>query len=263
MKYKEILLDKEDGVAIVTLNRPEKLNALSPGMRAGIPQAIADIAADDDIKVLIITGAGRAFCSGADVGGLAAGTVAPRWIELGHAEGTGFHLGPLIWGLEKPTIAAINGVTVGAGFGIVMNCDIRIASDQARLAPGYVRMGLAMEWGMSYILPRVVGSSRTMEILLTGDFINATEAEQLGLVSKVVPAEELMDTAMKLATKLAAGPTFALRQIKHAVQRSLDSDYKSQIEYEAYVQSMCLQTEDHKEATRAFLEKRDPEFRGV
>lgn len=268
MEYEDMLFEKEDGIATLTLNRPEKMNAFSPAMRVGILRAISDFAADDNVKVLIITGAGRAFCSGADVGGFVFKAPASAWFEVGRGEGsrsylTGFHLGPLIRGLDKPTIAAINGSAVGGGFGFAMSCDIRIASDKARLAAGYVRMGLAVEWGISYVLPRLVGSSRALEILLSGDFISAVEAEQLGLVSKVVPPDKLIGAARQLAGKLAAGPSFAIRQIKRAVQRALDTDYRSQIEYEAYVQSMCFQTEDHKEAAAAFLEKREPKFRGV
>ncbi len=260
MAYEDMLFEKENGIATITLNRPEKMNAFSPGIREGLPQAVAEVAAQDDIKVLIITGAGSAFCSGADVSWLA--KEASKWIEMGHAQGSGFHLGPLIRNLEKPTIAAINGPAVGGGFGLAMSCDIRLASDQARLATGYVRMGLAVEWGISYTLPRLVGSSRALELLLTGSFINAAEAERLGLVSRVVPAQELMPETKKLAAKIVNGPSFAIRQIKKAVQRSLDSDFTSQMEYEAYVQGMCRQTEDHKEAANAFLEKRAPKFQG-
>lgn len=261
MAYEDILFDIEDGVAILTLNRPDKMNAFSPAMRAGIIGALNEVGTDDSIRVLIITGAGRAFCSGADVGGFAARS--SGWFEIGHVEGTGFHLGPVIRGLDKPVIAAINGPAVGGGFGLAMSCDIRIASEQARLAAGYVRMGLAVEWGVSHVLPRLVGSSRALEILMTGDFISAGDAERLGLVSRVVPPDQLMSAARQLGTKLAAQSAFSLRQIKRAVLRGLDSDYKSQIDYEAYVQSMCFQTADHREAVTAFMEKREPKFRGM
>jgi enoyl-CoA hydratase/carnithine racemase len=257
------LLEKEGGIAILTLNRPKKMNAISPAMREGIPRALDYIAEDDDIKVLILTGAGQAFCSGADVSDLRSGAGAGRWIEVKRAKGTGFHMGPLLWRFEKPTIAAINGVAIGAGFGLALSCDMRIASDQARLAPGYVRMGLATEWGISYILPRIVGVSRALEMLLTGDFIQIVDAESMGLVSKVVAGKDLMDTVRKTAGKIAAGPSFAHRQIKQAIRNGLNSDYNSQIEYEAYVQSMCRNSQDHKEATTAFLEKREPKFKGV
>lgn len=265
MPYEDLLFDREGAIATVILNRPEKRNALSPGMREGLTLALKEIAEDDTLRVLILTGAGEGFCAGVDIGALASRQIVSSVMELGRRRGresSGFELAPLFRNLDKMVIAAVNGAAVGGGFCLAMVCDLRIASEKARFSTGYARLGLATEWGMSYWLPRLIGASQALELMALGDFIEAREAERLGLVSRVVPAEELMKAARTLAMRLAQGPPVALRQIKRAIYRGLESTFDSQLAYEAYVQSLCFQTEDHKEAVKAFQEKRPPVFQG-
>ncbi len=262
--YQDAIFEKEDGIATLTLNLPERLNALSVGIREALLRAVDDVAQDDDTRVLIITGAGRAFCSGADVRGLA-GEAEIRSGEVGR-KGI---MGPLslpvlrITRLEKPVIAAVNGVAAGGGFGLAMACDIRIASENARFISVFVRRALPVEWGLSYFLPRAVGLSKALEIMWTGDAIDAREAERIGLVSKVVPADDLMKETRALAAKLAKGPPIAIELIKRATYVGLDSNnLASQLGYETYVAGVCIRTEDFREGVKSFLEKREAEFKG-
>lgn len=255
----ELLLEKKDGVLTITLNRPAMLNALTDPMRDGLTKVFTEAAADNDTRVLLLTGMGRGFCSGGDVREMRsradAATARPpgtsrRPIALAMRE------------LGKPIIAAINGVAVGGGFGLAMNSDIRIASDRAELGPIFVRWGLAIEWGLSYLLPRLIGPGKTLELALTGDLVDAKEAERLGLVNRVVPHDKLVEVAGELARRLAKGPTLSHQLIKKAVYAGLDSSYAAQLNYEANATALALQTEDHEEALKAFREKRAPYFKG-
>lgn len=262
--YQDAILEKEEGIATLTLNLPERLNALSPEIREALLRAAEDVAGDDDTRVLIITGAGRAFCSGADVRGLAGQTE----IRSGEAGRRGI-MGPLslpIWklsNLEKPVIAAVNGVAAGAGFGLAMACDIRIASENARFSSIFVRRGLPVEWGLSHFLPRAVGLAKALEIMWTGDMIDAREAERLGIVSKVVPHDNLMKETRALATKIAKGPPIAIELIKRTVYAGLQSNnLVAQLGYETYAAGVCARTEDFQEGVKAFLEKREAVFKG-
>jgi 2-(1,2-epoxy-1,2-dihydrophenyl)acetyl-CoA isomerase len=262
--YEDSIFEKEEGIATLTLNLPERLNALSVGIREALLRAAEDVAQDDDTKVLIITGTGRAFCSGADVRGLAG--VAE--IRSGEAGRRGI-MGPLslpalrFSQLEKPVIAAVNGVAAGAGFGLAMSCDIRIASENARFISAFVRRGLPVEWGLSYFLPRAVGTAKALEIMWTGEAIDASEAGRIGLVSKVVPPDDLMNEARGLAAKLAKGPAIAIELIKRAVYAGLQSNHlASQLGYETYAAGVCVRTEDFQEGVKAFMEKREAVFKG-
>jgi len=262
--YEDATFEKEGGIATLTLNLPERLNALSPGIREALLGAAEDVAQDDDTKVLIITGAGRAFCSGADVRGLA-GQVE---IRSGEAGRRGI-MGPLslpvlrLSQLDKPVIAAVNGVAAGGGFGLATACDIRIASENARFISVFVRRGLPVEWGLSYFLPRVVGTTKALEILWTGRAVDAQEAERIGLVSKVVPADDLMNEARALAAKFAKGPSIAIELIKRTVYAGLQSNnLAAQLGYETYAAGVCVRTEDFAEGVKAFLEKREAAFQG-
>lgn len=263
--YEDAIFEKEDGIATLTLNRPERLNALSPGIREALIRAVQEVDKDEDTRVLIITGAGRGFCAGADVGALGG---APDQIRSGEVGRKGI-MGPLslpvlrLARLEKPVIAAVNGVAAGAGFGLAMACDIRIASENARFISVFVRRGLPVEWGLSYFLPKAVGLSRALQIMWTGDAINAAEAERIGLVNKVVPADELMSEAKELARKLAKGPPIAIELIKRTVYTGLESNnLMAQLGFETYVAGICARTEDFREGVKAFLEKREADFTG-
>lgn len=262
--YQDAIFEKEEGIATLTLNLPERLNALSPEIREALLRAAEDVAQDDDTRVLIITGAGRAFCSGADVRGLAG----QAEIRSGEAGRRGI-LGPLslpvlrLSQVEKPVIAAVNGVAAGAGFGLAMACDIRIASENARFISVFVRRGLPVEWGLSYFLPRAVGAAKALEIMWSGRSVDVLEAERIGIVSKVVPADDLMKETKALAAQLAKGPPIAIELIKRTVYTGLQTNnLASQLGYETYAAGVCVRTEDFAEGVKAFLEKREAEFKG-
>ena len=259
MDHEGLVLDKEGGIATLRLNRPEQLNAVSTSMERSIRRALNDISKDKSIKVLILTGTGRGFSAGTDINnGLPA---LYKMSEKELAEGMrSTALG--FYDISKPTIAAINGVTAGVGLAMALLCDMRIASEKATFTPGYVRMGLTPDVASTYLLPRLVGTARAMEFMITGDLIDAAEAYRIGMLNKVVPEEELMKTARELATKIARGAPIAIELTKQDIRRSAHNSIEQQIELEASTFYTCLQTEDHKEAAKAFLEKRRPEFKG-
>ncbi|MDP2952546.1 MAG: enoyl-CoA hydratase [Chloroflexota bacterium] len=264
MPYKDILFQREGAVAILTLNRPEKLNALSPDMRAGVRSVVDELRADAAVRVLILTGAGRGFCSGADVGAMPGSQAQADPEEvirrmLSHAYP---FLPRVLRSLDKPIIGAINGAAVGAGFSLAMGCDIRIASENARFSAVFVRRGLVPDTGLTYFLTRAVGTARACELMFNGDFIDAREAERLGIVNKVVPQEALMAHCRDLAQKLAQQPPMTLGLIKHLIYRGMTSTLDDALEAEIDAQQYCLRSEDHKEAIKAFQEKREPSFKG-
>ena len=263
MAYEDLILEKEGNIAIITLNRPDRLNAISPAMRDGFPKALEEVRQDDDIRVMILTGAGRGFCSGADVSGqaarLAGEAAAKSRRETLEVVG---HIGMLIRELEKPTIAAVNGVAAGAGFSYAMACDIRFASDRARFISVFVRRGLVPDSGLTYFLPRLVGTSKACEIMFTGNPIDAEEALRIGLVSKVVPHDDLMNVAREFASVIAKGPPISLELTKKAIYRGIERDLRTQMDFESYAQTVCRGTEDHREGVRSFMEKREPIFKG-
>jgi len=263
MNFEDMIFEKEDGIAILTLNRPEKLNAISMGMREGFANVAEEVRKDDEIKVLVITGAGRGFCSGADVSGqmarLGGEVQIPRWFLL---EPLGSWLLPLR-NLGKPTIAAVNGIAAGIGWTLALLCDIIIASDQSRFSAIWVKRALIPDGGATYLIPQIVGTKKALELMLTGDIIDATEAERLALVNRVVPHDDLMKVVKELAGKIAKGPPITIELTKRAVYKSLQNDLESQLDFESYAQNICRGTEDHREGVTAFLEKREPVFRGV
>ncbi|MFC1985695.1 enoyl-CoA hydratase/isomerase family protein [Chloroflexota bacterium] len=264
MTYEDLLLEKEGGIATITLNVPEKLNALTENMRISLPLAVDEIAKDDKVRVVIVTGAGRGFCSGADVRRQAA-RVAGEVTEVSRHTLLDIvgKLANIFPKLEKPVIAAVNGPCVGAGFSIAMSCDIRIASDIARFACAFIWRGLNPDTGMTHFLPTSVGTSKALELMFTGEMISAAEAERLGIVSRVVPPDELMKTARELAAKIAQQAPIAVELTKKIVWRGLLEKLTRQLDLETYAQRICLQTEDHRESVRAFLEKRpQPQFKG-
>lgn len=267
-EYVDVGFVKKDGIAILTLNRPERLNALSPGIRNGIIEAVAETADDDDIKVMVITGTDPAFCAGADAKSdltkLDKGISGP----IRAAAGRKGLIGPMslpiqrLYALEKPVLAAVNGIAAGGGLGLSLACDIRYASEKARFCSVFARRGLSPEWGVSYTLPRVVGMSNALELMWTGDIIDAEEAKQLGLVSKVVPHGELMETVMKFAIRLAKGPTLAIELVKRLAYAGTANTMPVQLGYESYAAWVCTVSEDFQEGVNSFIEKRPPFFKG-
>ena len=260
MEFQDILLTKDDCVAIVTLNRPEALNALTLTMREEIGTVFESFRTDDSVRAVVLTGAGRAFCAGGDVKGMA--DVKPPVDTRDFIRGVSHRALKAIATLEKPVIAKVNGVATGAGCNMALACDIVIASETAKLGQAFVRIGLGPDWGGAYFLSRLIGPAKAKELLFTGKLIDAREAERIGLVNQVVPPDELEPTVLSLARQLAQGPTRAIGIAKMLVTKGLELDLGSLLDYEAYAASVCMQTDDHQEGVRAFIEKRAPEFRG-
>ncbi|UCB43064.1 MAG: enoyl-CoA hydratase/isomerase family protein [Dehalococcoidales bacterium] len=262
MTYEDLLLEKrEDGVAILTLNVPEKLNALSRDMSLNLPLATDELAKDDNVRVVIVTGAGRGFCSGADVSmmpGAAAGGGAERPPRHQRLQVTGESVCDAFPKLDKPVIAAINGACAGAGLSLALSCDIRIASENARFVVAQVARALVPDYGMTYYLPVVVGMSKALELMFTADIIGAAEAERIGLVSKVVPLDELMSVADELALKIAAQPPISVEMAKRMVWQSRFDDIARQVDMESRIIQLCFGTEDVRASVEAFINKQPP-----
>jgi enoyl-CoA hydratase/carnithine racemase len=263
MTYADIRVEKKDGIVLLTLNRPDKLNAVTWNSWWEIIQAVERLGEDDEDKVLVVTGSGRGFCSGTDLAAAAAGTgEPPPGASRSERLRSRFLGGAAVLACPKPSIAAVNGVAAGAGLSLSLACDIRIASQEARFSAIWARRALVPDVGCSYLLPRIVGISKALEMMYTGQMIDAQEALAIGLVSQVVPAEELMPTAMALAERIAKGPPIALELTKRLAYRGWREEMESQTEYEEYLQRLCIESEDVQEGVRSFLEKRDPVFKG-
>ena len=261
--YETILYELSENIATITLNRPDVLNAVNEAMGRELLEALKIAARDDNARSLIITGRGRAFCAGEDIQALREQYERGENPRLG--ERLLYKYNPIIRRIRqtpKPIIAAINGVAAGAGAGIAYACDIRTAADTAKFIQAFIRIGLAPDSGTSYFLPRLVGLAKALELSLTGEELSSKDAERLGLVAKVVPADQLIPTTRELAAKLAEGPTKATGLTKRALNKSVGSDLESVLEYESYIQEIAGATSDHAEAVRAFFEKRKPTFHG-
>lgn len=269
MGYRDIVLKKEEGVATLILNRPEKLNAWRLwGFCDELNQAFREVSQDSGARTLVITGAGRAFSVGGDI---------QDFVKLREKMDKGeVELSELIEimrsfdrmilnlrNLEKPTIASVNGVAVGGGACLAIACDMVIASTEARFGWVFPRIGLSgADVGATYLLPRLVGLHRAFELLYTGKIIDAQEAERIGIVNKVVSPENLEAETRELAGRIVQGPPLALAMTKLALVRGLAVDFASDLDFELYVQTLCIQSEDHKEGIKAFIEKREPRFKG-
>lgn len=261
--YETIVVQTDDGVSTITLNRPDSLNAFNEAMKAELLDALKKAERDDDVRCLVITGEGRAFSSGQDLADLKdvyAGTDPP---DLGQMLRDAYN--PLIKkmrGMDKPIIGAVNGVAAGAGCSFALACDIRIASEKASFIESFVLVGLIPDCGGTFFLPRLVGVGTAMEMCMTGRKITADEALRMGLVQQVVEPEQLMDTTMELARKLASMPTKAIGLTKRLINQSYGNDLTAQLEAEAFAQTTAARTDDHFEGVRAFNEKRPPKFTG-
>lgn len=258
MAHEAILYEKENGVATITLNRPQALNAFVPQMNREVLEALKEGERDGAVRCFVITGAGRAFCAGQDL----KGRTADQKGSLGASLREKYN--PIIRQIrrmEKIVIAAVNGVAAGAGCNLALACDLRVASEEAKFIQSFVRVGLAPDSGGSFILPRLVGISKAMELLLLGDPVDAREAHRIGLVAKVFPATEFAKSTQELALRVASAPR-GVALIKRAVNHALLSGLESDLEYEAYLQEIAGRTVDYDEGVRAFLEKRTPVFTG-
>ncbi|HKY26407.1 MAG TPA: enoyl-CoA hydratase family protein [Pyrinomonadaceae bacterium] len=257
------LLEQSDtGIATITLNRPERLNALTFQVYRELTDTFAALREEKQVRVVVITGAGRAFCSGGDVHDII-GELFSRDMEgLLDFNRMTCELVHKIRTLHKPVIASLNGTTAGAGACIALASDIRIASEAARIAFLFVKVGLSgADMGAAYLLPRTVGLAKATELLYTGDFISAAEAERIGLYNRVVPPEQLAAVTREFAERLAKGPAFALAKTKELLNRELDMSLEAALECESHAQAVCMQHPDYREAYEAFVGKREPKFK--
>ena len=260
--YQSIIYSTDGPIATIKLNRPEKLNAFGGAMRDEILAALDVVAADDGIRVLIVTGEGRGFSAGGDIHHL------KKLRETKDEEGfravlsAGQKITGMFRSMWKPVIADVNGPCAGAGFSFALGCDMRIASEQATFGAAFARIGLHPDWGGSWFLPRLVGSANACELIFTGTMISAAQAERMGLVNRVVAHDELMSAVLDLATTMAKNSPKVLRLAKESIYRSLSSDLETAFARESNVQAECFYSEDFLEGLTAFTEKRKPEFKG-
>lgn len=253
--------ERTNGVATITLNRPERLNALTFEVYRELTDTFAALRHEKDVRVVVITGSGRAFCSGGDVKDIIGELFSRNMEGLLDFTRMTCELIHNIRTLPQPVIASLNGTTAGAGACIALAADIRLASEEAKIAFLFVKVGLSgADMGAAYLLPRVVGLSKATELLYTGDFVSALEAERIGLYNKVVSADQLAETVATFATKLARGPAFALAKTKEMLNRELDMNLETALEAEAQAQALCMQHPDYREAYEAFVAKREANF---
>jgi 2-(1,2-epoxy-1,2-dihydrophenyl)acetyl-CoA isomerase len=254
----------KDGVAVLTMNRPDRLNAMSGPMLAAMQEALERLAGDADVGVVVLTGAGRAFCAGGDVKAMAEGKEFGDAPLEQKAQGLRSSMEVSRWlhEMPKPTIAMVRGAAAGAGLSLALACDLRIAGDTARFGTAFARVGYSGDFGGSFFLTRLVGTAKARELYFTADLLDAQEALSLGLVSKVVPDSRLEEETLVLASRLARGPRIAYRYMKRNLNAAEVGALKDLLDLEAWNHTRCGETADHKEAARAFVEKREPVFRG-
>jgi 2-(1,2-epoxy-1,2-dihydrophenyl)acetyl-CoA isomerase len=260
--HENILFEKDDGVGTIALNRPEMLNAFNGALQTEIYDVLTEAAEDGGVRCIVLRGEGRGFSAGADLAEL-----------TGKGEGEGLDLGEYLrrtysrlmtrmTKIEKPIIASLHGPVYGAGLGLALACDLRIAAEGAKFSAAFINIGLMPDAGVSFFLPRVVGLGRAMEMSMLGDAVDAGEAYRIGLVNRVVPDEDLGEETAALADRLAAMPTLALGRTKRSLYASFEGDLASVLETEAEGQAFCGSTTDHAEGVAAFFEKRAPNFAG-
>ncbi|MGM0903555.1 MAG: enoyl-CoA hydratase/isomerase family protein [Bacillota bacterium] len=258
-----ILVDTQNGIRTLTLNRPERLNAVNDKLSTEIIQAIAEASADDEVRVVVITGSGRGFCAGLDLMDYSKrdASTESRHKKLDDLGWVG-HQALGIVHCDKPVIAAINGIAAGAGLALALACDMRFMSEGAKVTAGYIRRGLSPDAGMTYFLPRLVGQAKAAELIYTGRDILPEEAERLGLVNGTFPEEEFQEQVMSFARTLAEGPPVAMTLSKRLLAASQDTDLTTILKQEYSSIKVCFGTQDVQEGIQAFAEKRKPVFRG-
>jgi enoyl-CoA hydratase/carnithine racemase len=260
--YEHILVSEGDGITTITLNRPDKLNAFIGHMRRDLAEALEHAGSDRNVRVVILTGAGRAFCSGGDIAFMTELMERRDSEEFARILGAGRRVITAIRSMTKPVIAAINGPAAGAGFNLALACDLRIAASNATFSQSFVKVGLHPDWGGTYFLPRLVTPNKACEMFFLGDTIDAAEALRLNLVNQVVSPQELETATIRLAERLRAAPPIAIAAAKHAVYMSSGADLDEMLRYETEAQLRCFESEDGHEGVQAFCEKRDPQFTG-
>lgn len=274
MSYRTLILEKKDAIATITLNRPDAGNAFNLTLFQEIDHVFKEVGNDSAIRAVVVTGAGEHFCTGVDLRMFVDSKskveehgedndTSPAVDDQTYGKGTNIGATIRIRDMNKPVIAAVNGLAVGAGLSLALCCDIRIASDTARFGTGFVKRGLAPDGGGSFTLPRIVGFPRACELFLTGRIIDATEADRIGLVNGVVPRKELMKTARELAAIISKNPPLSVGVTKEALYRAMmETDIVEHMKYEVEMQDKLMKSEDFKEAAIAFVEKRAPSFKG-
>ena len=266
MEYKEIIYSLKGQVAVITLNRPQVMNALTNTTHTELAHAIDEAATDDRVRVIVLTGAGTGFCSGDDVKEIflspEQAATKTREARLRHLQGEQIpNGGHRFLEINKPSIAAVNGPAVGYGCDLALLCNMRVASEKARFGEVFLRRGLIPDQGM-VLLPRLVGLAKTYEMILTTDIIDAKEAERIGLVNKVVAHENLMDATLELANKIASKPPIAVQLAMEGIRKGLSLPMEEFMRFHALAFTFCSETEDHLEGARAFVEKRTPVLKG-
>ena len=260
MAYSTLLYEVADGVATMTLNRPEVRNAFNDQMAEEMQAALKAAERDAAVRCLVVTGAGAGFCAGQDLSAMRERGAGVSFRE--HLQHTYNPIVAKLASIEKPAIAAVNGAAAGAGFGIALACDFRYASEAARFRMAFIGIALAPDSGTSYFLPRFVGLGRALELAYTNELIDAPTALSLGLVNKVLPADQLMPATLDLARRLAQAPTRSLGLTKRAMNYALTATLTEALDYEAHVQEIAGRSGDYREGVGAFLEKRTPQFKG-
>ncbi|MBN2563586.1 MAG: enoyl-CoA hydratase/isomerase family protein [Phycisphaerae bacterium] len=258
-----VLVKSDGGVRTITLHRPDVLNAFNAELLAALGQAVCEADEDQTVRCVLLTGAGRAFCSGQDLAEYAGRFDSDDPIELEpRLRGQYNPIIARIRTMEKPVVASVNGVAAGAGCSLALACDLRIAGESASFIQAFINVGLVPDCGSTFMLPRLVGVSRAMELTLTGRRVTASEALGMGLVNRVVPDKELPGEAHRFTQQLAAAPTRAIGLTKRMINAAWTADLQAQLELEARLQTPATRTDDHREGLRAFLEKRRPHFKG-
>ena len=259
--YETVLYEKHEAVANIALHRPKRLNAFDGTMHEELHQALDDAAQDEEVRCIVVRGEGRGFSAGADLAQIV--SEADGDPDLGaYLRDTYSRLVKRMVGIEKPIIAALHGPVYGAGVGLALACDLRVAAGNTKFSVAFIKIGLMPDAGVTFLLPRVVGLGRAMEMSMLGDAVDAEEAHRIGLVNKVVADDSLSEEAQKLAERLAAMPTAALGRMKASLYASFETDLESALEREAEGQTFCGYTQDHKEGVTAFFEKREARFVG-
>ena len=260
--FKAILFKIENQVAWITLNRPEQRNAVNADMRDELIHVFTDARMNPEIRALVLTANGKGFCTGADLSGPRREGPTGPGVTREVMKSSSQRLIRSLWDLEKPVVAAVNGVAAGLGSHLAFASDFVLAADSVRFIEVFVRRGIAVDAGGAFLLPRLVGLQKAKEMVYFGDDLTAEDAQRCGLVSKVVTAEQLEATAREWAEKLAQGPTLAIGMSKRLLNRSLESDIDTALEEEALVQTIVTQSEDTREGMTAFMERRQPAFKG-
>ena len=264
MTDQPLLMEKADHVAVLTLNRPAKLNALDASLRDAMLAAIAEVQADDDVRAAIFTGAGRGFCSGADLTA-GQGEASPP-SQNDHLDDLGWvgRQALAVYGLNKPVIAAVNGVAAGAGMSLALGCDVRVGSPQSRFKTVFIERNLSPDSGMSFFLPRIVGYSRAADLIYTSRAVDADEAHRIGLLDRLVEHGKLLDAALELAAQMTAWPPLALRMSKRVLQHNMECDLETALRFELTSLSFGNRAvHDRKESVAAFRERRKPVYTGT